>query len=191
MKTIPLTQGKIAIIDDCDFDAVSRHYWFARKTGAIYYACRFEMIAGKPKTFYMHREILQANKGEWVDHKNGEGLDNRRENIRKCSIVENCRSFRRLRQGKPQFRGVTMKRKLFRARITVNKREISLGSFRSAEEAALAYDIAAVKYFGRFAHLNLAHTPKEFTRFEQGCKPEEKTEPQPNGRYRSYHHNDD
>jgi hypothetical protein len=84
MKTIPLTQGKVAIVDDEDYERISSHKWYAQKTvrGGWYAARRGETTKGKWETFYLHREILRVSMHPEVDHIDGDGLNNQRSNLR-------------------------------------------------------------------------------------------------------------
>lgn len=85
MKYIQLTQGKTTVVDDRDYPALSVHKWYADKNRRTFYATRW----AKDGKVYMHRTLLGLKKGELCDHKNKDGLDNRRENLRKVSYVEN------------------------------------------------------------------------------------------------------
>ena len=102
MKRIPLTQGKFALVDDEDFEALSQFKWRAKhcpdgrrpEKSSKWYACRTEIRkrgpkAGKKKEVYMHRFLMDAPRGKVVDHLNGDGLDNRRANLRICTQKEN------------------------------------------------------------------------------------------------------
>ena len=90
MKRIPLTQGKFALVDDADYAWLSKFRWHAHKdkNGVLWYAERNDRTR-KPKLVKMHREILNTPKGLVVDHRNCDGLDNRRVNIHTCTIQEN------------------------------------------------------------------------------------------------------
>lgn len=105
----------------------------------------------------MHRLIVGAVKGEIVDHVNGNTLDNRRENLRKCSKSQNAQNSKRHRDGVSGFKGVSFHRrsKTWRARIRNDGREVCLGYFHSPVDAARAYDRAAFEMFGEFAKVNL------------------------------------
>lgn len=151
MKTIPLTQGKVALVDDEDFERLSRFKWQAAKRNARYYGVR----TADRKIIYMHREILSAPKGIEVDHENGNGLDNAKENLRLATKPQNGMGFRKLK-GRSKFRGVCWHKlgKKWMASLCKNQRHFYLGLFETEEDAARAYDSAAVLYFGRFAQLN-------------------------------------
>lgn len=157
--TIELTAGKQAIVDREDFfPLLMAGKWRAMKDrNRNYYACRG---SNGEKSILMHREILGAKEVEKVDHKNHNGLDNRRENLRKCTNSQNLANSKIRKDNKSGFRGVNRMRnpknplKFWRAQIQVNNKEIHLGHFGTKEEAAIAYNEGAVLHFGEFANLN-------------------------------------
>lgn len=152
-KMIPLTRGKFALVDDEDFDWLSQWKWHIH-TG---YAARvLPKFLGKRKVIWMHREIAKTPDGMDTDHINLNKLDNRRENLRACSHSENKRNQGPQSNNASGRRGVHFNKwdRKWQARIKANGKNIHLGSFDSADEAALAYDAAARKYFGEFANLN-------------------------------------
>jgi hypothetical protein len=153
MKTIPLTQGKVTFVDDSDFEFLSRWKWFARRTGRnLWYAVR-SVHRDLGGTVYMHRALFPDS--EQVHHDDGDGLNNQRYNLIPATVLLNAQGHRTLRVTKAvPFRGVTHKRLKLRARITVNKTEVSLGVFATPELAAKAYDAAALVHFGAVAQLN-------------------------------------
>ncbi len=104
----------------------------------------------------MHRVIKGAKAGQSVDHVNGNGLDNRRSNLRLCAHAENLRNRKIHKNNKSGFKGVRKRKEssLWRAEIRSNHKFYFLGNFHSAEEAAHAYDAAALKLHGEFARLN-------------------------------------
>ena len=149
MREIPLTRGKVAIVDDEDFERLNEHKWCFNK-----YATRCD----KEKSMYMHREILGITERTiFVDHINRDRLDNRKENLRSGRCGENLAN-----RGKPSnnvsgYKGVSRnvnKVNVWSARIVVNYKCIHIGVFDNKEEAAKAYNKAAIKYFGEFAMLN-------------------------------------
>lgn len=150
MKLIPLTQGKFAMVDDEDFDRLNQFKWYAQKTGSRCYAATGRHI-------YMHRVILGLSGNIMTDHKNGNGLDNQKSNLRPATNAENQQGFRRLKSVKSSvFRGVSWKKiaKLWYVTIAVKGENTHLGCYESEEDAAHVYDYAAKIYFGEFARLN-------------------------------------
>jgi len=161
MKLLKLTKGKQTLIDDCDYEQVSKFKWrvLHRKYSKNYYVVR------NHGGIILHREILGLTKGDGkeVDHINHNGLDNRRINLRVCTHKENEHNqYTQNRLKSSKFKGVDWHKNTqkFRARIKFNSKKIHLGFFFSEIEAAKAYDEAAVKYFGEFAYLNF-QTPIE------------------------------
>jgi len=148
---IPLTQGLYALVDAEDYEQLNQHKWRCQKNRNTYYAVRKE----KYKTIIMHRQILDIQKGQIADHRNNVGLDNRRYNLRHCSASQNQANRKQTKNSLSKYKGVSrIYINKWRARITKNGKEIRLGSYKTEIEAALAYDKAARKLFGEFAHLN-------------------------------------
>jgi hypothetical protein len=152
MKEIQLTQGKVAIVDDEDYEYLSQWKWHARESRYTWYAARHD----GNKMISMHRAITGAPSGLLVDHKDGDGLHNWRGNLRVCTLTQNGQNRRRQKNSTSGYKGVSLTREngVWGSRISVNKQEIFLGSFDSAEDAAIAYNHAALEYFGEFASFN-------------------------------------
>ena len=155
--TVNLTQDKVAIVDADDFEWLSEFKWYAHERGRTWYARR----AQSGKTVFMHRAILchhgyDLTAGE-VDHINGNGLDNRKANLQIISHAENIRKSRTQINNKSGYKGVYWHKRdqRWQAFIEVYNVRKYLGSFKTKIAAALAYDVAAKKYFGTFAKLNL------------------------------------
>lgn len=158
-KEIPLSQGKVAIVDAADYEWLMQWRWHAGKRGNVWYAARpLSRVenGGKVRQQYMHRQILDAQKGQNIDHVSGDGLDNRRANLRVCNKSQNGCNKGPDADNASGYKGVGWRqaRNKWRARIKVNGKEISLGHFVTIEEAARAYDEAARLYHGDFAWLN-------------------------------------
>jgi hypothetical protein len=157
MPEIRLTQGRVAVVDEQDFAGLSALKWMASCKRGKWYACRFVRSNGQRKPEYMARVILAAPPDRFVDHINGDTLDNRRANLRLCTHAENQRN-RHDRRSASGFRGVRRidrnPRRPWVAEIQVLGRKRHLGYFESAEAAACAYDAAAAEHFGAFASPN-------------------------------------
>jgi hypothetical protein len=154
---IPLTQGEIAIVDACDASRVLRHKWHVCKQGRQYYAAtNAPRRAGKQRRIWLHRLVLGTSPGTEIDHKNGDGLDNRRANLRRATRTQNNGNSRLRLNSKSKLKGVHFykARHKWCARIQVNGCGKYLGEFATREEAATAYDRAARELFGEFARPN-------------------------------------
>jgi hypothetical protein len=154
MKSIPLTKGKFAVVDDEDFGRVSQFNWHANTNQhGNWYAMR--RVKGRLKTFQKLHQFLMPGISQ-VDHKNGDGLDNRKENLRPASSLQNSSNKKKPVGCSSVFKGVYWNKtaKKWRAQICHNYKKFVLGYFDSEKEAALAYDRAAKKFFGEFARLN-------------------------------------
>ena len=162
MKEIRLTKGLSAIVDDDDYEWLSQWKWFAwlsNKSNQTYYAVRKrrkdEVIEGNVgRRILMHRVIMKAKIGEEVDHKNHNGLDNRKSELRVCTHGQNQQNQRLRSRSLPK--GVCQPRGLglFYAQIRVNGRPYTIGKFKTSVDAARAYDRAAAHLYGDFALLN-------------------------------------
>lgn len=151
---ITLSQGKFSLIDEEDFERVNQYKWHLFKSSNKEYAATNMKINGKVKVIKLHRFLLNAPKGIEVDHKNGDGLDNRKINIRLCTDAENSHN-RKISKNKSGYKGVFIRPngKCF-AYISVNNKRIHLGEFTNPKDAARTYNKAALKYHGEFANLN-------------------------------------
>ena len=152
---VPLTKGMEATVDLDDLSLVSSVNWWAlcNKHGHAY-AQRTEMVDGRVKSVLMHRLIMHCPEGMLVDHINGNGLDNRRANLRICTHNDNMKNQVVHRINKLQAKGVYLPKgkKRYKATITFNGRKIRLGTFGTVEEAAAAYKGAAMALAGEFAN---------------------------------------
>jgi hypothetical protein len=148
---IDLTQDKIALIDAADLEWLSAYRWQAVRHGHLWYAVRRHGHSHRK----MHREILDAPAGITVDHINGDGLDNRRHNLRLATPQQQNQN-RRTRKGVSVHKGVVWHERdqKWQAQIWLNGKYIYLGSFNDEIEAARAYNEAARAMFGEFAHVN-------------------------------------
>lgn len=157
---MPLTQGKVALVDDEDYKWLSVFKWYpiTNKAGNTYAWTGVKQLDGKWKTKRMHRMILEAPDGVQVDHVNHEGLDNRRANIRLCTASQNLCNRRKIKDTTSIYKGVYWcpRNKKWRAQI-YRHGTVHLGMFTHQEDAAEAYNKAALSYYGAFAHLNALH----------------------------------
>lgn len=156
---VPLTGGKVAIVDREDAALVSHLKWFAALGCGIWYAHRSAHVPGRPPVCVrMHRVITGVTDPSTpVDHRNRCGLDNRRSNLRVCDDSRNranCKKPFRSRGSTSRFKGVHRYSKSWIASIRVRGRLIHLGSFLEEVAAARAYDEAATEHFGEFARTN-------------------------------------
>ena len=147
---IPLTRGKFALVDKSDWEWLKEQRWSYTTDG--YAAGR---ITTKDRSMsYMHRVIMDAPSDKMVDHINGDKLDNRRQNLRLCSLPENTAN-QRGRPGTSRYKGVQQNRAgNWQVRIQVHRKQIQLGTYQDEIEAAKVYDTAAREYFGEFARCN-------------------------------------
>jgi hypothetical protein len=153
MKLIELTRGLWAMVDDADYDFLMQWKWYAVEASpGKFYAARW----GGEKRVFMH-QVLVPNVPE-VDHRNSNGLDNQRHNLRPATHQQNISGQQKRRTNTSGFKGVSWhaKDKRWRARIC----RVGLGNFKTPEEAARAYDRAALEKFGEFARLNFSQTQK-------------------------------
>ena len=165
-KLIPLTQGKYTIVDEKNYDMLSKHTWYAKCECGIWYAVReIRDAEGKRTTQRMHRYILNCPKGKDVDHKNHNGLDNRESNIRICTNSQNQQNQRPCRGGSSKYKGVSFRKDTNRwtAHIKNGGKLINLGNYGTEIEAAKIYDAKAQELFGEYACLNLQGS-SEFTK---------------------------
>lgn len=151
---INLNQNKVVLIDKHDYERVSELKWFAQKDHG---SNRWYVISTSKPNIKLHRYLLNPKRTEVVDHINGDGLDNRRINLR---IVSNSQNHMNMNKSKlPQssiYKGVSwhIRHKRWIARIYHEGKRIHLGYFKSESDAANAYNKAASLYFGEYALLN-------------------------------------
>lgn len=155
MKSIPLTRGMVAIVDDSDYEFLSRWKWNALtgKSGK-FYAVRTERIGKRRCCVLMHRVIAGAVDEEEVDHRDRCTLNNQRSNLRICTRSQNVQNAGVRSDNRSGFKGVYPCYGKWRSQIRLNGKPKYLGSFPTAFQAALAYDSAAVERFGEFALTN-------------------------------------
>jgi hypothetical protein len=160
MKLIPLTRGREAMVDDCDYEYLMQWKWLYHSNGRpTGYAIRAEYSAGQQRIVRLHRVVAARHglvtAGEQIDHIDGDGLNNCRENLRLATNRQNAGNQRRQRNNTSGFKGVYWAKRegKWRARIGEGGRH-HLGYFDDSLEAARAYNEAALKHYGEFACLN-------------------------------------
>ena len=167
MKEIPLTQGKVALVDDDDYERVSEHKWHALKRGKMFYAGRSKSRRDPTGrgTILLHHFILGIPSQQQIDHRDRDGLNCQKQNIRPCTHAQNNQNRRAQVNNASGYRCVTRCGKRWQAHIgkggTANY--TYLGRFDTAEDAARSYDREAARRYGEFACLNFpsdAHEKK-------------------------------
>lgn len=154
-RMIELTQGKHTIIDDADLDLVTAYKWYAHKDRNTFYAVTHIGPGKSGKLIRMHRLILGLTDPKVeTDHRDGDGLNNRRENLRACTTGENQRNTAKHSDNTSGHKGVSWHngRKEWRAQIRYNGKTIYLGRFDDPVEASLVYERKAEQLHGEFYH---------------------------------------
>lgn len=162
MKEIPLTQGKVALVDDEFFEALSQFKWCAYKHCKTFYAIRtIRLPNGKTTTTTttksMHREVWKLSGRalpEQLDHIDRDGLNNQLDNLRPATHAEQQRNQGRRTNNTSGFIGVTWHKDKWQADARINGDKKYLGRFDTALEAALARDVFVKSHYGEFAVLN-------------------------------------
>lgn len=153
MKKIELTQGYFTKVDAEDFDRLNKYSWHV----VIRPYTNYAVANIKGKVVQMHRLIVKCPLNKIVDHKNRNGLDNRKENLRICTRSQNRMNCIKNRGNKTGYKGVHkshMKSKPYRSQIRYHGKIYHLGCFRTAKAAARAYDVKSFELFGEFARGN-------------------------------------
>ena len=154
---IKFADGGHVVVDAEDIDFLSLLTWYRKRSGRDRREYAAANLPGGGK-ISMHRLLMGARPGDRVDHRDGNGLNNRRSNLRLASSTDNARNQRR-RRGRVLYKGVSFRPsspgRPWVAHLGGHRTGSYLGSYRTAEEAALAYDIAALEKWGEFAHTNL------------------------------------
>jgi len=151
MREITLTKGKVALVDDEDYERLNKYKWSTNScAGSIFYARRWvsSKSRGNPHHETMHRHIMNPPNGKGIDHIDGNGLNNQKSNLRIVNQRENCQNRHQIKTS--QFPGVHLRtlkntKTLHRwqAQIQIRDKIKYLGIFKTEEEAQLAYKEAA------------------------------------------------
>ena len=155
MKTINLTPGKVALVDDEDFEELNKHKWFAHKNGHTFYALRNSKTENKyRKLIYMHRVIMNTPDDMNTDHIDRDGLNNQKSNLRVCTYAENCRNKKKSPLNTSGYKGVHLHKatQKWTSQLRVDGKLISFGYFPSKELAYQAYLEGVKKYHKEFAN---------------------------------------
>lgn len=152
---ILIINNKEIIIDNEDFQKIYNYKWYIIKSNKIYYC--IGRLPNNRNLVRLHRLILSALKGQTIDHINGNGLDNRKCNLRFCTTAQNRHNSSKTITGKCKYKGVSYvpKEEVYRAFIYLNRKQIYLGRFKTEIEAAIAYNTKALELFGEYARINV------------------------------------
>lgn len=151
-REIVLADGRVAVVDAADYELVSRWKWYYHGKG---YAIAHSSGRANWRMVFMHRLLLLPEPDQHIDHVNGNGLDNRRANLRLCTRAQNNANARSRGQTS-RYKGVCwdQQRSSWSSKTCTNGRTVNLGRFLDEIDAARAYDAAAASIFGPFARLN-------------------------------------
>lgn len=157
MKEIKLKRGKVAFVDDEDFEFINQWEWGYMKSGNTFYAIRNERTGkNKYKLISMHRVIMGTPKGMEVDHVNHDGLFNIKINLKNCTHKENMRNISVYKNNSSGAKGVYWhaRQRKWRAQININGKRSTVDAYANKIDATIAYNEAAKKHYGEFASLN-------------------------------------
>lgn len=168
MKTIPLTRGLVAVVDDEDYDFLMQWKWYAAKSWGDKFRAERNLSAEESRVLgkghgirRMHHEVMRVPSGTMLDHVNGDPLNNMRANIRPATRATNGMNRGRQVNNSSGYKGVRLWRhkhytrtKPWVAQLGQGGRPVYKSYHATAEEAARAYDAAALKYHGEFACIN-------------------------------------
>jgi hypothetical protein len=162
-RIIPLARGMNCVVSTRHYEFLSQFNWHAHWSSKkhTFYAVRRLIVDGKRKRILMHKEILNACDSSEIDHHNGDGLDNRDDNLRPCTTSQNQANRPKPSHNTVGYKGVRRFRNKYRASLIVKGKQIVSTLVSTSEEAARLYDGLAIQYFGEFAHLNFPCTPLE------------------------------
>lgn len=156
-KILLTNRSSFAFVDDADYALLMQWRWRLNNKG---YVVRSETIGGKRVVINMHRVIMDAQRGQYVDHIDNDKLNNTRSNLRLCTQSQNQANRRLHKNNTSGYKGVTRRGSRWHARIEVNGKSIHLGYHDSALQASRIYDHAARRFFGEFARLNHPTRPR-------------------------------
>lgn len=152
---IPMTKGNYCLIDSENIDLICQWKWHSKKINRVaigFYA--YSYMGSEAKTVAMHRYIFGPAKERFIDHKNGNPLDNRRSNLRECNILQNMANQKIRTTNTSGYKGVSKIRGKYAAQICRNSKNRLIGYFDSAKEASLAYRREAILHDGEFMRIS-------------------------------------
>lgn len=154
MKPVPLTQGTFALVDDKDYERVMKHKWRFGGGNGHPAAVRTARINGRRTTVLLSHYIL-ATRFPVIDHADGDPMNNQRCNLRPCTRLQNAKN-RKIQKHSSRYKGVSYFKATgkWQCSIGINGGKKHLGFFDDEREAAYAYDISAIHFYGRFARTN-------------------------------------
>lgn len=160
MKEIKLTQNKVALVDDEDYEYLNQFKWYAKKDKYTYYAGRGVRYGNKVYQLQMHRIIMNTLEIMEIDHKDHNGLNNQKSNLRICTRSQNNKNV--MPWGKSKYLGVCFSNSSYKdktytsiqSRIRVDGKIYHLGASKTEVQAARRYDAAALYFHNEFANLN-------------------------------------
>lgn len=157
---IPLSQGKFARVDRKNYDYLNQwkwHYTHGYAVRRIHKRLRSNEYTGN--YIYMHRLIMQTPEGMVSDHINGDGLDNREDNLRNCTQTQNLINRKVQSNSLSGIKGVRWNKhkNRYEPNITVDGKKVYIGRFKTIEEATEAYKQASIKHFGEYTHASVKH----------------------------------
>jgi hypothetical protein len=150
-KEIHLTRGKVALVDDADYEYLSQYKWFTDKG---IYAARNIRVDGKQTLSYMHVEIMGKRDGMEIDHIDLDGLNNQRENLRHCTHAENMKNRKMSRANTSGYRGIVKAGLRYQATVMADGIAYYSDKFDNIMDAAKEHDKLAIEHHGEFAVLN-------------------------------------
>jgi len=167
MREIPLTQAQVALIDDDDYGLVSGHTWYAHwdsKAKTFYAVTHVRGDTRSRSTLLRMHTLIMGKKG--VDHRDHNGLNNQRSNLRVATSAQNNANQRRRSDNSTGYKGVSLDRGRYRAYINLDGQFIHLGTYDDSRQAARAYDKAARELFGEFAYPNFPESSIDWDSIE-------------------------
>lgn len=159
MKQIPLTKrGYYALVDDEDYDTLSKYKWYYRKHKFNHTAYTATRLKGSKKLIYMHQLLITVPPNQHIDHKDRNGLNNQKSNLRPATPSQNHFNQRKAKGKTSIYKGVSFSNhnKKWRVQIMLNNQKLNIGLFTNEGHAGMAYDLWASYLFGEFAKTNFS-----------------------------------